>query len=324
MILITGATGHLGNVLVRTLCAQGERVRVLVLPDDRCTSIDGLNVECAVGNVLDFDSLREAMTDVDLVYHLAGIISIMPGREELMWRVNVEGVRNVGQAALQAGVQRVVHVSSIHAFKSLPHGTVVDESAPLALDAPTGSYNRTKAEGTLRMLETIEQGLDAVIVCPTGIIGPYDYLHSEMGSTIQDFTQRKVHVLVKGAYDFVDVRDVVAGLQQAGNQGKTGELYILSGHKVTLTDLRRSVQDLMGTQTPVFFVPFGLARAAARMLEPVYKWTGQTPRFTTYSLDTVHENALFSHNKATRTFNYRPRPLQETLKDTLAWREQLD
>jgi dihydroflavonol-4-reductase len=216
-----------------------------------------------------------------------------------------------------------VHVSSVHAFKTLPHGTVVDESTPLALDAPTGSYNRTKAEGTLRMLETVEQGLDAVIVCPTGIIGPYDYLQSEMGATLQDFTQRKVHVLVKGAYDFVDVRDVVAGLQHAGDHGKTGELYILSGHKVTLTHLRRSVQNLVGTQTPVLFMPFGLARAAARMLEYVYKWTGQTPRFTTYSLDTVQENALFSHNKATRTFNYRPRPLDETLRDTLAWRQRL-
>lgn len=323
MILVTGATGHIGNVLVRALCGRGEHVRALMLPDDCGAAIAGLDVECVTGNVLDSNSLTRAMQGIDLVYHLAGIISIVPGHEELMWRVNVDGVHNVAQAALHSGVRRVVHVSSIHAFTSMPQGTVVDETTPLALDAPTGSYNRTKAEGTMRMLDAAHHGLDAVIVCPTGIIGPHDYLQSEMGVLIQGFARRQMHVLIDGAYDFVDVRDVVRGLLQAAQHGETGELYILSGYNIPLTHLRRIVQDLMGIHTPSFIVPFGLAKVTARLMEYVYRWTKSTPRFTTYSLNTVRENVIFSHAKATHAFGYRPRPLRETLEDLLTWRQQL-
>jgi dihydroflavonol-4-reductase len=323
MILVTGATGHVGNVLVRTLCARGEHVRVLVLPDDSCASITGLDVECVTGNVLDPDSLKQAMKGVDLVYHLAGIVSIVPGHETLMERVNVEGVHNVAQAALQTGVRRVVHVSSIHAFRTMPQGILIDETTPLALDAPRGSYNRTKAEGTMRMLDAVQQGLDAVVVCPTGIIGPHDYLQSEMGATIQNFARQKLHVLVKGAYDFVDVRDVVRGLQQAGERGETGDLYILSGHWVALTRLRQLVQEIVSIRTPALLIPFGLAKIAAQVLDPLYRLTKSPPRFTTYSLKTVQENANFSHAKASRALNYQPRPLDETLRDILAWRQQL-
>lgn len=322
MILVTGATGHLGNVLVRTLCARGESVRALVLPDDCCASIEGLDVECAEGNVLDPASLERAMMDVDFVYHLAGIVSIVPDHKDVMWRVNVEGVHNVAQAALRTGVQRLVHVSSIHAFKTMPQGTIVDETTPLALNARRDCYNRTKAEGTLRVLNAVQQGLDAVIACPTGIIGPHDYLHSEMGALVCDFARRRVHVLIDGGYDFVDVRDVVGGLTRAAEHGERGELYILSGFNTPLTQIRRIVQELADVRTPALIVPFSLAKLAAQLMERVYRWTGSIPRFTPYSLETVRENVVFSHEKATRTFGYYPRPLRETLKDVLAWRRR--
>ncbi len=323
MILVTGATGHLGNVLARKLCAQGAQVRALLLPDDCGTFLEGLDVECVPGNVLDPDSLRQAMQGVDLVYHLAGIVSIVPSRTDLMWRVNVDGVHNVAQAALLSGVRRVVHVSSIHAFQTMPQGTITDETTPLALDAPPDCYNRTKAEGTVRMLDAVAQGLDAVIICPTGIIGPHDYLQSEMGVLIRNFARRRLHVLIDGGYDFVDVRDVVNGLLGAADRGERGELYILSGFNTPLTQIHRIVQELAGIRTPTFIVPFQLARVTARWMERLYRWSNSVPRFTTYSLDTVRENAIFSHEKATRTFDYQPRPLRETVKDVLAWRQRL-
>jgi dihydroflavonol-4-reductase len=203
----------------------------------------------------------------------------------------------------------------------MPQGTIVDETTPLALDAPRDSYNRTKAEGTLKVLRAVDQGLDAVIACPTGVIGPYDYLCSEMGTLIQNFTHRKIHMLIDGAYDFVDVRDVVSGLLQMAAYGSTGELYILSGFNIPLTHLRRIAQDLTGICTPSIIVPFGLAQVMAKFLEPLYRWTGATPLFTTYSLKTVHENVFFSHEKATRAFHYRPRSIRKTLKDLLTWRQ---
>jgi dihydroflavonol-4-reductase len=320
MILVTGATGHVGNVLVRELLAQEQPVRAMVLPNDNCASLEGLNVERVVGNVLDPASLDRAMDGIDVVYHLAGIISILPGTETLMRKVNVDGVRNTAQAALRANVRRMVHISSIHAFKRMPHGICIDEHIPFAPDSPVGAYDRTKAEGTLAVLETVEQGLDAVIACPTGVIGPYDYLDSEMGNVIRNFARKKLHFLVKGAYDFVDVRDVAKGLTLAAEKGRAGETYILSGARIEIAQIKQVVQEFVGIHTPQIVAPMWLAELVARIAEPFYRLTRAIPKFTHYSLRTVQDNCDFSHAKAQTELGYNPRPLRETIADALAWR----
>lgn len=320
MILVTGATGHVGNVLVRELLAQKQQVRAMVLPNDNCVSLEGLDVERVAGNVLDPASLDRAMEGVDVVYHLAGIISILPGAETLMRRVNVDGVRNTAQAALRAGA-RMVHTSSIHAFKRMPHGICIDEHIPFAPDSPAGAYDRTKAEGTLAVLETVEHGLDAVIACPTGIIGPYDYLDSEMGNVIRNFAQKKLHFLVKGAYDFVDVRDVAKGLIQAADRGRTGETYILSGARIEIAQIKQVVQEFIGIHTPHVVAPMWLADLFARIAEPFYRLTHAIPKFTQYSLRTVRDNCDFSHAKAETELGYKARPLHESIADVLTWRK---
>ena len=319
MLLVTGAAGHIGNVLIRKLLKQGEAVRALVLPGENLDSLRGLEVELAVGNVLDPSSLRRAMEGIDTVYHLAGIISIVPGDEELMKKVNIDGARNVAEAALAAGVGRMVHVSSIHAFRREPHGIVVDERTPFDPDNPAGGYDQTKAAGTLAVLEVAERGLDVVAVCPTGVIGPYDFRGSEMGELVLSFSKKRLHFLIKGAYDFVDVRDVAGGIIEAGRQGKSRETYILSGTRLTLVGLLRIVQEATGLRTPLVLIPYKLAWFVSRFTQHFYRLTNRTPRFTTYSLQTVVENSYFSHRKATRDLGYRPRPMTHTVKDFLAW-----
>ncbi len=322
MILVTGATGHVGNVLVRELLAQEQQVRAMVLPNDKCASLEGLDVERVTGNVLDPASLDRAMDGVDVVYHLAGIISILPGAETLMRKVNVDGVRNTAQAALRAGVRRMVHISSIHAFKRMPHGVCIDEHVPFAPDSPAGAYDRTKAEGTLAVLETVEQGLDAVIACPTGVIGPYDYLNSEMGNVIRNFARKRLHFLVEGAYDFVDVRDVAKGLILAADKGRKGETYILSGARIEIAQIKQIVQEFVGIHTPHIVAPMWLAALIARIAEPFYRLTHAIPKFTQYSLRTVQDNCDFSHAKAESELGYRPRPLRESIADVLTWRRE--
>ena len=319
MILVTGATGHVGNVLVRQLLARGAQVRALVLPGEEAPSLQGLEVERVEGDVLDPTTLERAMDGVEVVYHLAGVISILPGSEDIMRRVNVEGVRNVVNAALKVGVRRLVHISSIHAFKRVPSGITLDETVPFAPDSPAGAYDRTKAEGTLAVLQAVRQGLDAVIVCPTGVIGPHDYLTSEMGQTILDFAKRKLHFLVDGAYDFVDVRDVAQGLILAREKGRPGEVYILSGAHVKLVQLKKVVQEVVGVRSPAVVLPFGLAHLVATLSERFYRWTGATPRLTRYALRTVQESSDFRCDKARRELGYTPRPLRDSITDTLAW-----
>ena len=181
MILVTGATGHLGNTLVRELLRRGKRVRALVLPGERATSLHDLPVERFPGNVLVPEDVRRALEGVDTVYHLAGIVSIRKGDEDLMHRVNVDGTRNVALAAREARVSKFVHVSSVHAIVRPDPGTPIDETLPFDPENPAGPYDRTKAQASLDIIELSATGLPAVIVCPTGIIGPNDSLRSELG-----------------------------------------------------------------------------------------------------------------------------------------------
>ena len=322
MNLITGATGHLGNVLARELVARGERVRALMLPNDTHCPLDHVDVECVEGDVLDPGSLGRAMEGVDTVFHLAGIISILPGADTLMRRVNVEGVRNVASEALDAGVQRLVHVSSVHAFQRMPHGTLVDEHIPLAAEHAAGTYDQTKAQGTLAIMESVKKGLNAVVACPSAIIGPYDFRGSLLGSTLVQYARKRLHFLVPGAYDFVDVRDVAHGLTLARDRGNPGEIYILSGTHATLQEVKAAIQRAANVCSGHLVLPWQIAKGAAAIAQRIYKMANIKPQFTLYALRTLEENALFSNRKARQDLGFEPRPLIETLRDMLTWQQQ--
>lgn len=319
MILITGAAGHVGNVLARELTGRGERVRAMVLPGEDISSLEGLDVELVEADVLDPVSLARAMQGIEVVYHLAGIISILPGTDNLMERVNIEGVRNTAQAALHAGVKRFVHTSSIHALQRMPLGVVMDENTPIALHNASGAYDKTKAGGTMEVLKAVQQGLDAVIACPTGIIGPFDYRQSEMGQTILGFAKRGLHFVVDGAYDFIDVRDVATGLISACEKGRTGEIYILSGTRILVREIMQIVHELLGNRGPTIVLPFSLAAFTARLMEPFYRRTKRVPKFTRYSLQTIRDNSVFSQEKARSELGHKPRSLRDSIADTLSW-----
>jgi dihydroflavonol-4-reductase len=319
MILVTGATGHIGNVLVRDLLARGEQVRALVLPGEDLTPLDGLKLEVVVGDVLDRDALQKAFEGVSLAYHLAGIISIMPGVNEMVQRVNVQGTRNVLEAARLASVKRLVYTSSIHALARVPHGTTIDESIPFDPDNPVGEYDRSKAQATLAVLEAVQDGLDAVIVCPTGVIGPNDYRGSEMGKLIEECAESKPQLYVEGAYDFVDVRDVSRGLTLAGEKGQAGEVYILSGERITVQGMLDLVEHVTGKHLKRFKIPMWLARFITHFTPTYYRLTRQTPRFTPYSLETISSNSEISHAKAHQELGYQPRTLRQSVADTVDW-----
>lgn len=131
MIVVTGATGHIGNVLLRELVSQGESVRAIVLPGEDISSLAGLSVQLLTGDICDFEFLLTAFSGANTVYHLAGFISIVPGNRALLHSINVEGTKNVVEACLKTGVKRLVYTSSIHAVQEPPHGITIDESFPV-------------------------------------------------------------------------------------------------------------------------------------------------------------------------------------------------
>ncbi len=319
MILVTGATGHIGNVLVRELVERGHSVRALLLPGEDLAPLDSLPVECLEGDVLDPASLEAAVRGVSEVFHLAGLISILPGMRPLLHQVNVIGTRNMLQASLRAGVRRFVYTSSIHAIAPPPPGTIIDERLPFDPEQAWGDYDRSKAEATLDVRRAAAEGLDAVIVCPTGVIGPYDFRRSEMGQFLLDCARPGPKVYVDGAYDFVDVRDVAQGHILACERGGTGESYILSGSRLTVRRILSLVERITGAVGPHLRLPFWLASLVARFTPLYYRLTRARPRFTPYSLHTLLSNSWISAAKAQRELGYRSRPPEVTIADTLEW-----
>jgi dihydroflavonol-4-reductase len=319
MILVTGATGHIGNVLTRQLIECGQKVRALVLPGEDLFPVLDLPVELAQGDVLDPASLDRAMQGVDQVFHLAGIISIAPGKNERVHKVNVEGTRNVLEAACRAGIHRLVYTSSIHAIRPSPLGTAVDESQPFDPESTRGAYDRSKATATLAALDACGRGMDVVVVCPTGVIGPYDFRRSEMGQLIVDCMRKRPLLSVKGAYDFVDVRDVARGMRLAMERGRSGEAYILSGEQVGVDRLMNTVQEFAGHHTLHISLPFNLARIAAVFAPWYYRLSRTKPLFTPYSLGTLVSNSQISSAKAKAELGYTARPARESIHDAVGW-----
>jgi len=318
MWLVTGATGHIGNVLVRKLVKRGEKVRALILPGESRESIQGLNVEAFEGDVLNLDSFFESLRGVRGIFHLAGVITIMPGSNEFVHKVNVEGTRNVICAAKEMEIEKLVYTSSIHAIKRIESG-VIDEALPYDPDNPYGAYDRSKAQATLDVQQAAQSGLEAVIACPTGVIGPYDFRGSMMGHVIRTAAEKRPTLYVDGAYDFVDVRDVANGLIAAAEHGKRGESYILSGQRMSVRYLLETVREITGQGFMLMKMPFELAKWVAQFAPHYYQLTKASPRLTPYSLEVLRSNSNISHAKATRELGYQPRSLYESIADTVRW-----
>ncbi len=317
-ILVTGATGHIGNVLVRQLLARGERVRALVRPGKSPAALHGLDVELAPGDVLDPGSLGKALAGASLVYHLAARISILPGPDPEVERVNLEGTRNLLAAMRQAGVPRLVYASSVYAMRIPPHG-VVDESCPFDPEAGRGAYDRSKAQASLEVLRAAAEGLEAVVVCPTAVAGPYDFHGSDVGRGLRYNLQPGIKFYVDGGYDFVDVRDAADGFIRAAQFGRPGRIYLLGGERLTVREVAQLVWETAGLHPAAVYIPRRLAYLAAGCMPAYARLTGTTPIFTRYSLDALASNSNISHARAARELGFRPRPARQAILDAVRW-----
>ena len=315
-VAVTGAAGHVGGNLVRALLEEGRSVRVLVRNDTR--AIDGLDVEIVRGDVLDPAALKKLFRGVRTAYHAAGKISIMTSHDAEVLRTNIEGARNVAEACLACGVGRLVHFSSIHAFCSDPGGEMITEEREL-VSRSDFCYDRSKAAGQREVLKGVARGLDAVIVNPTGIIGPIDYKPSRMGETLLDIYHSRLPALIDGGYNWVDVRDVVQGAIAAERKGRTGECYLLAGHWKSIADIAETVTAVSGIRTPRLVTPLWLCAGVSHVSQLYSKVTNTSAKFTPYAIKTLRRHRHISHSKAGKELGYRPRPFEETIRDTLMW-----
>lgn len=317
LAVVTGANGHVGANLVRTLIEKGFRVRVLIRKNSN--SLENLPVEKIKGDVLDYPSLLNAFKGVDVLFHLAALISIEGDKGGMVQKINIGGVKNVANAALESGIKRMVHVGSIHAFNHHPGADCLDETRDKAKKETHNSYDSSKASGEVELRKVIEKGLDAVIINPTGIIGPHDYANSRMGIVFKGLYNEKLPGLVNGGFDWVDVRDVVKGILLAYEKGRTGENYIISGHYLKIKDLADIVHSVTGAKIPKFVTPMWLARLLAPIAKIYGIITKKEMEFTSESLEALRGNKMIINQKARDELGYTTNPTYKTVKDTYSW-----
>ena len=320
--LVTGATGFLGRTVAAELLAHGAMVYALVLPDDPLAAALPEGVTPVIGDVCDAPSLARLFSFSDsetIVIHCAGIVSIssQPGKD--LYRVNVEGTRNILSQCFLHNVGKLVYVSSVHAITEAPPGLVMTEPASVSASLVSGHYAKSKAMATSLVIDAIRNGLTASLVFPSGIIGPGDAGEGSITHMLSSFLAGKLPFAVRGGYDFVDVRDVARGIVSCAERGKPGSGYILSGHYASIREILELVKKETGLKRAVHCLPIGLAKRIAPYYERISEKKGKKPFFTPYSIAVLASNGLFSHQAATAAFGYAPRPLPETLRDTLLW-----
>lgn len=318
--IITGANGHVAQTIIRKLRNEDCEIRGLILPTEY--NEDAGNVRYFKGDIRQPDTLNEIFTGVDgestVVIHAAGLISIGNEVTKALFDVNVKGTRNIVEACRKFGISRLVYVSSVHAIDEGDGLHVIKEVNSFSKDRVVGAYAKTKAEASQEVMDAIADGLDAVIVHPSGILGPGDDGRNHITQLILSYLNGKLLGGVTGGYDFVDVRDVADGIISAARKGRKGECYILSNRFIPIPDLMEYLQRATGGKKKICF-PLGIAKSMAPLFEWIGKVTHTRPLFTRYSLRTMESNGRFSHDKATMELGYSPRDMMDTIHDTVAY-----
>lgn len=321
LYLVTGAGGFLGNVITNDLVAMGKSVRALLMPGE--SSSMPLGVEIMHGDVRSKESLAEFFKTPEgcelIVIHCAGIVSIASKYDQLVYDVNVGGTRNVVDLCRDNKVKKLVHVSSVHAIPERPKGEVTYEADIFNPNDVVGLYAKTKSEATAYVLEAAKAGLNASVVHPSGITGPYDAGRGYLTTLIIHYCKRKLTSAIRGGFDFVDVRDVSKGVIACTEKGAPGECYILSNKYFTIVELLEYLHDLTGQRRMKSILPLWFAMGTAPLSEIYYKLIKQPPLYTKYSIYTLSTNAVYSHEKASRVLGYTVRDMRDTLNDTVTW-----
>lgn len=319
MIIVTGATGHLGNVLVKRLVKEGYEVGIIVHSEPPKEILGDTPYKVFKGDITEYKTLIKPFTKAEAVFHLAAKISITSGEYEELFKVNVEGTVNVVRACKEAKVKRLVYVSSIHACQETPQGMPITEQVPETVDHVIGDYAKTKVLAYHKVMEGVRDGLDAVVVFPTAVIGPFDYKPSQVGQTVKNFLKSKSVQYTEGGFNFVDVRDVINGILLAYKNGIRGEGYLLGGYKFSIEELYNILQKISGVKVAIKKLPVKLAYYFSFFAEAFARLRKKEPLFTPYSVKTLNSNSLVSIEKARTKLGYNPRPFDETIKDVIAW-----
>lgn len=315
-VVVTGAGGHVGTNLVHALLAQGRDVHMLDLQPP--TELIRAGATWAAIDVRDEPAVTAACDGASVIYHLAAVISVAGGRRGLVRSVNVDGVRAMARAAMRVGGIRFVHCSSVHAYDLMAcRGQVINEQSPRAIDPKLPAYDRSKAAGEAALQEYVRVGLDAVIVNPTGVIGPKDPGPSRMGAVLLAAAQGRLPATISGAFDWVDVRDLVDTLMACESAGEIGANYLVGGHVASLSQLAKRAAMIGHTRGPLVNLPMWFARIFSPLATQIAQRSPHPLLFTFDSLHALESAPRVDSAQARSVLGHHARPLDQTLEDLL-------
>jgi dihydroflavonol-4-reductase len=313
--LVTGASGFLGWHVARLLLERGHRVRALVRPGSK---VDGLDIDIAVGDLRDPASLAHAANGCGLVFHVAADYRLWARDPRDLYGSNVEGTRNLLEAARAAAVERIVYTSTVGCM-GFRRGGTGDETTPVTLADMAGHYKRSKFMAEQVALEFARGGFPVVIVNPTAPVGSHDVKPTPTGKIVLDFLNGDMRAFIDTGLNVVDVRDCAEGHLLAAERGRAGERYILGSENMTLAGILRELAAITGRKAPSARLPYAVAWVAGACSTGLASLTGKPPRVPLEAVRMARKKMWVTDGKARRELGYKPAPARVALEQAVEW-----
>jgi dihydroflavonol-4-reductase len=319
-VLVTGASGFVGSAVARCLVEAGFSVRAVIRSSSPRAHLAGLDLDFSEGDLRDRKSLERAIAGMRYVFHVAADYRLWARDPSEIFATNVEGTRNLMEEVIRAGVERVVHTSSVATLGLRTDGTAADESVPLREEQGIGAYKRSKIAAE-RLVEAMvaERGLAAVIVNPSTPVGPRDVRPTPTGRMIVESAKGRIPAFIDTGLNLVHVDDVASGHLAALRHGKIGERYILGGQNVLFSQMLTDIAERVGRRPPRVRLPWHAVVPVAFAAEAVANLTGREPFATLTGVYMAKYRMFFVSTKAEQALAYRSRPYLEGIEDALRW-----
>lgn len=327
MYLVTGAAGFLGGTICRQLIERGDQVRAFVLTNDKAIRYVPKEAEIVEGDLCDIASLERFFSVPEgyqsIVLHIASIVTVNPEYNQKVMDVNVGGTKNIVDLCRRhPECKKLVYCSSTGAIPELPKGQKIAEITDFHTLNPekvVGCYSQSKAKATQVVLDAAKKGLNACVVHPSGILGPEDFAVGETTATLIKIINGEMPAGIAGSFNLCDVRDLAKGTIAAADKGRKGECYILGNDEVSFKDFSRLIAEESGCKGVKLFLPLGMAKFLAKIMEKQAAKKGDKPVMTTFSVYNLARNNDFDSSKARRELGYSTRPYRETIHDEIQW-----
>jgi len=317
---VTGAAGFIGFHVVNVLKQENLHVIAFVRKGSNSSILKSLDVELIEGDVRDYDSVCRALKGCQQLYHLAADYRLWVPDPKPMYETNVGGTRNIMQAALQRGIERVIYTSTVGTLATSSAGKPSDENSRAELKEMVGHYKRSKFVAEQETYQFIQKGVPVVIVSPSTPIGPMDRKPTPTGKIIVDFLNGRIPAYLDTGLNFVDVEDVAMGHFLASRNGRIGQKYILGGENITLRQFFESLARMTQGKPPKVRLPYFPVLMAAYLNEALSRWvTKVPPRIPLTGVKMARKYMFFDSSNAVRDLHMPQNPIERAMEKAITW-----